>query len=239
MNATRRPRVLPSLAIVLGALALTVTAFGLWRAWEGGSAVSQSQGSRTVVVVGDSNTEADSRDFGAGRIGESSWVHWLLAEPGLEFAGGWALAGSTSADQAIAVSAMPDFDAPDELLVMTGTNDLTVSLEFEVAERSLDLIVDKVGASHVTILAIPPRDDVLAVAAIEFNARLAALAADRGWGFFDGFAEVRLPSGGFVAGATTDGIHLARDVAERFGADVARQLRAQQSSRLDAPPAVG
>ena len=216
--------------LALGAVAVVVAGFGVWLvsfAMEGRLAMSETSESshrRTVAVVGDSNTEADSPDFAGGRIGEGSWVHALLAEPTLEFAGGWALAGSTSVDQAVALSSVPALGGPDELVVMTGTNDLTYGLEFAVTERALDVIVDRIAARRVTVLAIPPRDDVLAAAATEFNARLALLAGERGWDFLDGFTGVRMADGTFRPGTTTDGIHLSRELARQLGERVAEHL---------------
>lgn len=170
-----------------------------------------------VAIVGDSNTEADSPDFVAGQIGAGSWVSPFLAESGAVFAGGWADGGTTSTTQAQNLAPAE----ADVLLIMTGTNDVGQRVPFETTVANIDAMVAKVPAGHVVLLAVPPRDVELDPTTEEFNAQLAALAAERGWQFHDGLAFLRSPEGGFVEGTTDDGIHLTWEAQQEYGRGLA------------------
>lgn len=169
-----------------------------------------------MAVVGDSNTEMDSPDLAAGQIGDDSWVSTLLAE-GYRFAGGWAVAGSTSVQQA---EGLAEVENADVLLVMTGTNDLARDISFEETAPSLETIVAKAPAERVVLLAIPPRDQETTPSSAECNTQLEELAQEQGWEFFDGLEFLRSPDGGFLAGTTNDGVHLTPDAQEQFGETV-------------------
>ncbi|TDS82643.1 SGNH/GDSL hydrolase family protein [Nesterenkonia aurantiaca] len=173
-----------------------------------------------VAVVGDSNTEMNSPDFAAGQIGDGSWASTVLSH-GYRFAGGWAVAGSTSVQQA---EGLEDVEGADVLLVMTGTNDLAQGVPFDQTAPSLDAIVAKAPADRVVVLAIPPRDQETTPSNSEFNHALQDLAEDRGWEFFDGHEFLRSPDGGFVEGTTTDGVHLTTGAQEQFGEAVVEYL---------------
>lgn len=173
-----------------------------------------------VVVVGDSNTVADSPDFNEGQIGDESWVSALLDDQ-YQFAGGWARGGSTSIQQAEGVSVV---EGAEVLLVMTGTNDLSQGVPFDQTAASLDEIAEKAAAERVVLLAIPPRDEETTPSSVEFNQDLQALAEDRGWDYFDGLEFLRSSDGGFVEATTTDGVHLTPDAQQQFGETVAEYL---------------
>ncbi|MCH8559420.1 SGNH/GDSL hydrolase family protein [Nesterenkonia sp. DZ6] len=181
---------------------------------------------QSIVVVGDSNTEMDSPDFAAGEIGDDSWVSTVLAA-GHRFAGGWAVAGSTSVQQA---EGLDDVEGADVLLVMTGTNDLARGVPFEQTAPSLDAIVAKAPADHVVVLAIPPRDRETTPTSREFNRTLKDLAEDRGWEYFDALEFLRSPDGGFVEGMTNDGLHLTPEAQDQFGETVVDYLSRETSS---------
>ena len=185
-----------------------------------------------VVVIGDSHTETNSRDFAAGRIGNGSWVSTLLSD-GYRFAGGWAVSGSTSVVQA---EGFLGVEGADTLVVMTGTNDLVQGVPFDRTAFSLDAIVAKAPAERVVVLAIPPLDRETVPASSEFNESLEELAEDRGWEYFDGLGFLRSPDGGFVEGMTYDGIHLTHEAQERFGAAVVEYLSRESSSAGEASP---
>lgn len=179
-----------------------------------------------LAVVGDSNTEMDSSDFAAGRIGEGSWVTTVLSA-GCRFAGGWAVAGSTSVQQA---EGLDEVEGADVLLMMTGTNDLARGVPFEQTARSLETIVAKAPAERVVILAIPPRDQETTPTSSEFNQALQGVAEDRGWEYFDGHEFLRSPDGGFVEGMTNDGLHLTTEAQEQFGEAVVEYLSRERAS---------
>lgn len=178
-----------------------------------------------LAVVGDSNTEMSSPDFAAGEIGEDSWVSTVLSA-GYRFAGGWAVAGSTSVQQA---EGLEDVAGADVLLVMTGTNDLAQGVSFEETAPSLETIVAKAPAERVVMLAIPPRDQGTTPSSSEFNDKLKGLAEDHGWEYFDGLEFLRSPEGGFVDGATVDGVHLTPEAQEEFGETVVEYLSRDSS----------
>ncbi|WP_084479486.1 SGNH/GDSL hydrolase family protein [Nesterenkonia sp. AN1] len=196
-------------AVIAGALVMTTA--------EPGPDAPEPQ---ALAVVGDSNTEMDSPDFAAGQIGEDSWVATVLAA-GHRFAGGWAVAGSTSVDQAAGLEAV---EGAQVLLVMTGTNDLAQGVPFDQAAPSLEAIVAEAPAERVVLLAIPPRDEETTPSSTEFNQSLQDLAENRGWEYFDGLEFLRSPEGGFAEGTTNDGVHLTPEAQEQFGETVADYL---------------
>lgn len=175
----------------------------------------------TIAVVGDSNTEVDSPDFASGNIGTGSWVYQLTSTGKFKFNGGWADGGTTSTTQAESLAPVPQSDI---LLIMTGTNDLGQGVPFDQTTANIDAMVAKAPASKVVLLAIPPRDDETSPTSVEYNSALAGLAASRGWEFFDGLAFLRAPEGGFVDGATSDGVHLTRDSYIQYGQAVLDHL---------------
>lgn len=208
-----------SLIAMVGILAAVIAA-ALLRTTEHPEASPQVTDPQAIAVVGDSNTEMDSSDFAAGRIGEDSWVSTVLAA-GHEFAGGWAVAGSTSVDQA---AGLEEVEGAQVLLVMTGTNDLAQGVPLEETAASLEAIVEEAPADRVVLLAIPPRDKETTPTSGEFNQALEDLAESRGWEYFDALAFLRSPEGGFVQGMTEDGVHLTPEAQQRFGETVADYL---------------
>lgn len=170
----------------------------------------------TISVVGDSNTEVDSTNFAAGKIGSGSWVRYLTAN-GFLFTGGWAEGGTSSATQA---QNLAQLEPADVLLIMTGTNDLGQGLTFEQSAADIETIVSKAPASRVVLLAIPPQDKGLAANVTDYNQRLAQLAADHGWEFFDGLGFLRTGDNTYVPGATSDGVHLTRESQQQYGQNV-------------------
>ncbi|MGJ9372073.1 SGNH/GDSL hydrolase family protein [Nesterenkonia sp. CF4.4] len=218
MSQQRRPRSSPRAwkRVTLGGAALAVAALLLVTVV---IILARPEGAAErdrMAVVGDSNTEMDSPDFAAGQIGDDSWVSTLLAE-GFRFAGGWAVAGSTSVQQA---EGLDEVENAEVLLVMTGTNDLAQRLDFEETASGLETIVAKAPAERVVLLAIPPREPETTTSSTEFNDMLQDLAEEQGWEFFDGLEFLRSPDGGFVPGTTNDGVHLTPDAQERFGETV-------------------
>lgn len=186
----------------------------------GGSAPSPAQEPLTISVVGDSNTEANSDDFSAGRIGSASWVAQVVGN-GATFRGGWADGGTTSITQSQNLSQLERANA---LLILTGTNDLAQGVSFDQTRTAIDTMVAKAPADRVVLLAIPPRDEEYRRTTTEFNADLQKLAEERGWDFYDGLGFVRDTNGGFAQGTTVDGTHLTGDAQRTFGQEVLRFL---------------
>jgi len=214
-------------AVLVGALVMvylerepegTVQAYGL--AEDGG-----------IVVVGDSHTQMNSTNFGAGQIGDGSWVSTLIAE-GYRFAGGWAVSGATTVLQA---NSFEGVERAETLLMLTGTNDLAQGVPFEETASSLDAIVAKAPTERVVVLAIPPLDREFTPTTSRYNESLQELAEDRGWEYFDGFGFLRSPDGGFVEGMTYDGIHLTPEAQTQFGQAVADYLDRETVSADEMP----
>lgn len=174
-----------------------------------------------VVIVGDSNTEVNSPDFARGQIGDGTWAYSTLRSSGYYFAGGWAVSGSTSVDQAEGLEEVEDADV---LVIMTGTNDLSQGVPFEDTVASLDTMTEKVPTERVVVLAIAPLDNEGTPTTSEFNQSLEALAADRGWEFFDALEFLRSPDGGFAEGTSDDGRHFDTDSHRELGRAVAEYL---------------
>ncbi|GAA1059925.1 SGNH/GDSL hydrolase family protein [Agromyces bracchium] len=173
----------------------------------------------TFAAVGDSITDADSRDFASGDLGPASWATYVVDE-GYVFAGGWAEWGATTERMAAAVAPV---DA-DVLVLLAGTNDLAFGVPFEATTANLDRVVDRVGIDDVLVVSIPPMD-AYPGGAEEFNGRLDALADDRGWRFVDASTGLRTRDGRFADGMSTDGLHPSAEGAEVLGEAIAAQLR--------------
>ncbi|MFF2493494.1 SGNH/GDSL hydrolase family protein [Agromyces sp. NPDC058064] len=183
-------------------------------------ATAPSAATTSFAVVGDSITDANSPDLAGGELGSESWVTSAV-EAGLDFAGGWAEWGATTAFMADSVSA---YDA-DVLVVLAGTNDLAFGVPFDASAANLDRIVERVGIADVVVSSIPPAD-AFPAAAVEYNERLGALADDRGWRFVDASADLRTVDGRFADGMSYDGLHPSEQGARALGEAIAAELLA-------------
>jgi lysophospholipase L1-like esterase len=167
------------------------------------------------AVVGDSITAGTASPQDPSVPGAGSWVPAAQGGP-LEFRGGWAVPGATTADM---LAGVRPADA-DVVVVLAGTNDVTQGIPWETRADNIQDIVDAVGVDDVLVSAIPPLDRRPAEA-LAHNGRLAALARERGWGFTDPWTDVRTPEGRFTSGASLDGTHPTSGVADAVG----RRLR--------------
>lgn len=70
-------------------------------------------------------------------------------------------------------------------------------------------------------MGIAPRDVEITPTSVEFNTQLAELAESRGWEYLDALDFARAEGGGFVAGSTSDGIHLTYEAQQQLGEAVA------------------
>jgi len=175
----------------------------------------------TFAAVGDSITDADSRDFASGDLGPASWARYVVDE-GFVFAGGWAEWGATTERMAQSVAPV---DA-DVLVILAGTNDLAFGVPFDESAANLDRVVDTVGIDDVLIVSIPPMD-AYPDGADAMNERLDELAADRGWRFVDASAGLRTLDGRFAEGMSSDGLHPSEEGARVLGAAIADALGAR------------
>jgi lysophospholipase L1-like esterase len=153
-----------------------------------------------LAVVGDSISEADSRDFSAGRLGPGSWVSHAVGGE-LRFAGGWAVSGALTSQMARGAWRVP----ADVLVILAGTNDVARGIPFPTCAANLRSIAGTVGVGRVVISTIPPIDQAPDLAT-GYNEQLRALAAVEGWEFVDAMAGIR--SGDrFADGMSWDGVH--------------------------------
>jgi len=179
----------------------------------------------SVLVVGDSITEANSPDFDAGDIGSASWA-WYTDQTPVRVLGGWAHAGATTADMLIGVSdlrADATLRSADVLVLMAGSNDVDAGVPFSEAADHLRSIALDAGISRVVLSTIPPEDAVAGDVAA-FNAQLPALAHEEGWELVDPMTAIRDDGGHYARGMTDDGVHPTPRAARLIGQALHRSL---------------
>ncbi len=142
-------------------------------------------GPLTLAVVGDSISEADSRDFSAGLLGRASWVSHAVGD-GIRFAGGWAVSGALTSQMARGARSVE----ADVLVMLAGTNDVYRGLPFDACAANLRSIAATVGAPRVVVSTIPPID-FEPMLVTTYNQQLEDLAAASGWEFVDAMAGIR------------------------------------------------
>lgn len=174
-----------------------------------------------LVAVGDSITVAGG-DIQTGLFTDLSWVRYAVGEPVVP-AGGWAVSGATTAQMAAGFT--PPTGEPYVLVIFGGTNDVSLDLPFAQSAPNLVAIAERAqDAQRVIVTAIPPLTGREAQAA-QYNADLAALAAQQGWTFVDPMAPVSV-DGRWVDGMTHDGIHPSAAGAQLIGTGIRRALLA-------------
>ena len=171
----------------------------------------------TLAVVGDSISEADSRDFSAGLLGRASWVSHAVGD-GIRFAGGWAVSGALTSQMARGAQPVE----ADVLVMLAGTNDVYRGLPFATCAVNLRSIAETVGAGRVVVSTIPPIDFEPALVTA-YNQQLQDFAAASGWEFVDAMAGIRRGEQ-FAEGMSMDGVHPTVLAAETIGAAVRAYL---------------
>jgi acyl-CoA thioesterase-1 len=166
---------------------------------------------RTYAAVGDSITAGipGGETTGIFNPGASSWLNGETAER-LVLAGGWAVSTKTTSDMLANVVPTPS----DVLVLLGGTNDLR-HIPWEVSESNLKGISATIGARSTLLVAIPPIRGMVPDRT-DFNARLAALAAQQGWRFVDPWLGVCV-NGEWAPGADQDGLHPTPETAVAVG----------------------
>lgn len=183
-----------------------------------------SEQSTRFAVVGDSITEANSPDFSTGDFGDESWLFYV-SDPQLEFSGGWARWGATTQEM---TEHVPDLDV-DILVILAGTNDLSLGIDFSVTEANLDSIAAHAGDAEVVISSIPPLDH-LPEEVIAYNQKLQSLSREQGWIWVDATKALRSDHGQFRTGLSYDGVHPSAAGAEQLGHAIQRELCSVASS---------
>lgn len=153
-----------------------------------------------MAAVGDSITDADSRDLAGGVPGPRSWVSYAVG-PEVEFIGGWAEWGARIARMADAVA--EPFDA-DVLVILAGTNDAGWTPPEEI-DAGLRTIAERSGVDEIVLSSVPPLDHA-SESAQRLNVQLEEIARSNGWTWVDAAAGLR-ENGGFAAGLSDDGVH--------------------------------
>ncbi|MBB3084786.1 SGNH/GDSL hydrolase family protein [Geodermatophilus sabuli] len=182
------------------------------------SAGTETASGLRFAVVGDSITAGFAAVEGATVNDRSSWIPFAVQHRRLDFVGGYAVPGATTAVMRDGVSRV---DA-DVLVVMGGTNDLGEDVPWEVIRDNLVQIVEIAGVPTVLLSAIPPRDDE-ATGVLQLNAQLAELAIEQGWGFVDPWSGMS-DDGSWIAGASDDGIHPVEQVVSLVGERLAAAM---------------
>ncbi|MCD2444040.1 SGNH/GDSL hydrolase family protein [Agromyces sp. SYSU K20354] len=154
-----------------------------------------------VAIVGDSLTAGGGARLLSEGLDSRTWMTYAKGD-GIEYAGGWAMGGSTVETMAENVRPIVDVDV---LVLMGGTNDVRNHTDFASVAPNYDAIVDVVRPGRVVIGAIPPLDSNPDEAA-RFNWKLKQYVAKKGWDYVDPWGFAR--DGGFFApGTSYDGIH--------------------------------
>ena len=173
--------------------------------------VTATDGVIRMAAVGDSITAADSPDIDGGDPGPQSWVSYA-AGPSIEYVGGWAVWGATTAQMAEGIAA--PFDA-DVLVILASTNDGTGTPPEQIAEN-LMAIVDSAGISNVVLSSVPPIDPMPGTAE-HLNTQLENIAGENGWTWVDSTADLRDENGRFAEGMAYDGVHPTEEGARVIG----------------------
>lgn len=103
----------------------------------------------------------------------------------------------------------------DVLVLELGTNDVNQQVPSATILANMQKIIDKVGATRVLIVALPPSNVTSGggwgtdrnKAAILFNRELAVWAGYRGYVYFDPFIVYREADGTWTPGSDADGVH--------------------------------
>ncbi|MEA5453397.1 SGNH/GDSL hydrolase family protein [Sinomonas sp. JGH33] len=162
----------------------------------------------TVAVYGDSISQGDSRGFAYLDLGKTSWVSHL--QPGrVRFVGGQAIGGTRSGD-------LPDRYQEgvrsNVLVLFLGTND------FRTREASVERMAANfaafyaargasMGTPRVITVALGPMADRDAAQIREWNRRLEAESAARGWTYADPWTRLRDSANRWLPAYARDEVH--------------------------------
>lgn len=182
------------------------------------SSSAADSGVTTFTTLGDSHTTGDFIDFDEGLADGASWTITARSATRV-YVGGWARGGATTSD----MLAHAEHREADWLVLMVGTNDPGRGVSWSESRRNILEMVEVVGADHVLMSAIPPRNKV-EQRQQTFNGRLHELAIEQGYTWINPWAAYRTASGGWIPGDTVDGVHARRDVYRAVGRQFGRAL---------------
>lgn len=172
-------------------------------------------GVTTFTTLGDSHTTGNFIDFDEGLADGASWTMTARSSERV-YVGGWARGGATTSD----MLAHAEHRDANWLVLMVGTNDPGHDVSWSQSRRNILDMVEIVGADHVLMSAIPPRNKV-EQRQQTFNGRLHELALEQGFTWINPWGRYRTASGGWIPGDTVDGLHATRavyrSIGKRFG----------------------
>jgi lysophospholipase L1-like esterase len=148
------------------------------------------------VAFGDSIVRFDSNGAMA-----QTWPNYVFEE-GLVFGGGYAKDSATSA---IVLAGAKKINA-DVGIIMVGVNDIAGAIPLATTQANVVALANKVQTDRILLSKIAPYN-TNKTAANAMNVAYESLATANGWDFFDPWAAFRDGTGGWTAGASSDGVH--------------------------------
>lgn len=170
-----------------------------------------------MAAVGDSITDADSEDLDGGTPGPQSWVSYAVG-PEVEFVGGWAVWGASTAQMAEGVEPLE----ADVLVILAGTNDAGW-MEHDEVGANITAIVEAAEVPAVVLSSVPPID-AAPQSATDLNDSLADLAEEQDWTWVDAAEGVR-EGNQFAEGMAYDGLHPTEEGAQVLGEAIGEAVR--------------
>lgn len=145
-----------------------------------------------------------------------SWWYVMQNDPRFQSVGGFGKSGYRTDQVLENIKPVPGADV---LVLELGTNDVNQKVPSATILSNMQKIIDKVGATRVLIVALPPSnvtgggccDTDRNKAAILFNRELAVWAGYRAYVFFDPFVVYREADGTWTPGSDADGVHPTAD----------------------------
>lgn len=155
-----------------------------------------------VAIVGDSLTAGGGRTIPAMGLDQNTWMTYAQGD-GVEWVGGWAKGGTTTAIEAAHVTPVKNVDV---LVLMSGTNNVRLHISLDQAKKYYEKIVRVIKPKHVIIGAIPPYNRNPSGAATYERELKSWVLTKTSWTFFDPWTFLR-DGRYYQAGMTVDGIH--------------------------------
>jgi hypothetical protein len=176
-------------------------------------------GSRAKVTPSTALTYAVAGDSITAWPG--SWKD-QLDDPGLNFAGGFAEDGATTAHVLAHTRPTP----ADVLVIMLGTNDVKFDVPFTELVDNIERIAATAGCKSTLLCLLPPSNHTRGTInrrtnGVVANRHLYDLGARRGWIVADPFAFARASNNAWGGGASDDGTHPLEHVSN----EAARRLQ--------------
>lgn len=191
-----------------------------------GSLTAAPEARTTALVYGDSISQGDSAAFSRQDLGNRAWPKYL-SQNGVYFVGGYAQGGLT-AGMLIDRDLCQEGTRASVVVAAFGTNSLLLGESFETNLKNLERLKAECGGtvppSAFLVTAVGPMDRLPPARISDWNTRLAAAAAERGWAYVDPFQGLRTSENTWPAGLSIDGLHPAEAAAEIYAANIAPNI---------------